>query len=110
MHLHKKLTEALNVETSTIKTYEGVDFGQRFFSFLDSLECNNLRNSSFSRKTTEDGILWDDNVARGGICMITETHPSVYHGKAGRMTVRGSALNLSKFEEHLKRFATFHNA
>lgn len=106
MQLHKKLTEDNRVDSSYMRAYKNVNFGDQFFLFIEALENIGLYSGSV-RIRTDEGMVWDDSVRAGGIKLVTEFHPSMNDGGAGLLTVCGSKADVTAFNNVIQRYATF---
>lgn len=106
MKLHQQLLEDSRERQSKTNVYSSVNFGDKFFSFLESLENAGIYTTDFNRQRTDLGTVWNDHVRTGGIKLMTEFHPSINDGKAGTVTISGSPMMLNVVDSTMDRYTT----
>lgn len=110
MKLHQAIDGKIKQQTAIEKVYESSHFGSNFMAFLEALAMNGLIPVIYKRSVNEQGHLWNDEVRKGGISIVTTSHPILEQGNAGNVIVRGPKKALELFESVIKKYATFEGA
>ena len=76
MSIIKQFREQENLTNATQVVYDNVHFPNGFQPLLDALVLEGLTTQLGSRpKSSDNGYLWINEVAKGGIKLFTSAHP-----------------------------------
>lgn len=106
MRFIKQLQENDNIARSFEKTYYKVKFLSGFAGFLEALKTEGLIPEKVSRTNTDNGVIWNDTLADGGLKIITSEHP-LPNNYTSSLSVIAKPNIVERFEAVLRRYARY---
>lgn len=103
MSMLRRFNEQEKLQTATQLILENTTFPNGFSAFLEALMVEKIVNEDPSCLLVKDGYMWINEVAHGGIKLITELHPYVKNKEAGQVVIEGQQNELDIIQNLLMR-------
>lgn len=98
MSLIQNSIGAQRIAAASVRKFSNVTFPRGFNKFLSALSIEQLVADDSYRAKVNEGYVWGDHVAAGGISLTTTKHPYLEQNFAGDVTVVGDKRALELVE------------
>lgn len=103
MKMLQTFNEQQNLQTAQKLTFENTYFENGFSKFLEALLIEDLIEDDSTTSLRVNNYKWVNEVAQGGLSIVTTKHPYAKHNEAGTLTIIGQPDSLQIVKSIMER-------